>query len=55
MRMQFLHYWLTVALIVAAAFEIPDYEQASYSMLLAITNMLFAIFWSIEEKSNENP
>ena len=50
MRVQFLHYWLSIALLLIAAIDLPDYEQASYSMLLVIANMLFAIFCSLEEK-----
>ena len=49
MRVQFLHYWLSIALMVVAAIDLPNYEQASYTMLLVIANMLFAIFWSLEE------
>lgn len=50
MKVKFLHYWLAIAIMVVAAFNLPDYERASYDALLAILNMLFAIFWTLEEK-----
>ncbi len=49
MRVQFLHYWLAIAIMVAAAFQLPNYAAASYSVLLVIANILFAIFWTLEE------
>ncbi len=50
MRVQLLHYWLAIVIVVIAAFNLPDYQRASYDALLAILNMLFAIFWTLEEK-----
>lgn len=46
---KFCHYWLALGFMILAAFELPDYEAASYNILMAILNLLFSIFWSINE------
>lgn len=51
---KFAHYWVAIICMMIAAYNVPDWQIAFYEMLLAITNMLFAIFWTIEEK-NDRP
>jgi len=49
--MKHFYYWIAlISLLVAIVYLQDNTELAIYNVLVAIVNMLFAIFWQLEEK-----
>lgn len=49
--MKHFFYWMSlISLLVAIVYLQDNTELAIYNVLVAIVNMLFAIFWQLEEK-----
>ena len=49
--MKHFFYWIAlISLLVAIVYLQDNIELAIYNVLVAIVNMLFAIFWQLEEK-----
>jgi hypothetical protein len=46
----FFYWFATISLLVAIVYLQDNIQLAIYNVLVSILNMLFAIFWQLEEK-----